>query len=63
MENRLVNCGEVQQILECSKSVAYRIIRDLNTELSEKGYYTISGKVSLRYLHERFFGVTEDEST
>lgn len=61
-ENRLVNKEEVQDILRCSQSVAYRVIRDLNEELNKKGYYTISGKVSLRYLNERFFGVTADES-
>lgn len=34
---------EVSKLLNCGKSTAYKIMRQLNNELKEKGYMTISG--------------------
>ena len=36
--------------------MAYRVIRQLNRELEERGVITVQGKVSRCYLIERFFG-------
>lgn len=55
-ENKLMNCAAVMEYLEVSESTAYKIIRILNAELSERGFYTISGKISKKYLDERIFG-------
>lgn len=54
--NRLLTASEVADILECSENMAYKVIRDLNEELKSQGYYTLRGKVSRKYLNERFFG-------
>ena len=51
--------SEVQELLSISRSSAYRLIKTLNEELNEKGYITISGKVSTRYLMERIYGLEE----
>ena len=40
---------EVMAMLTISKSHAYKIIRELNRDLREQGYMTITGKVSCKY--------------
>ena len=37
-----------------SRPYAYRIIRMLNSEMEQRGYTTIKGKVSRKYFYERF---------
>ncbi len=44
---------DIVELLSVSKSTAYGVIRDLNSEIKEKGYKTISGKISTRYFFER----------
>lgn len=53
---------EVAQKLGVSKSYAYKIVRKLNTELKEKGFMTISGRVNKQYFMERTcYGATKKE--
>lgn len=53
---------EVAQELGVSKSYAYKIVRKLNTELKEKGFMTISGRVNKQYFMERTcYGTTKKE--
>lgn len=44
---------DVSKICDVSVTKAYNIIRALNDELKEKGYYILSGRVSKVYLYER----------
>ena len=44
----------VMRALSISRPYAYRIIRMLNSEMEQRGYTTIKGKVSRRYFYERF---------
>ena len=50
---------EVSELLNCGKSTAYKIMRQLNNELKEKGYMTISGNRA--YLFERMGIKAESE--
>lgn len=50
----LLNVGEVKALLKIPQSTAYAIIRELNQELKNQGYYTIRGKIEETYLLERF---------
>lgn len=43
--------------LQISKPLAYRLMKEMNDELSAKGYLTISGRVPRAYYYERFFGL------
>ena len=52
---------EVSELLNCGKSTAYKIMRQLNNELKEKGYMTISGNVNRAYLFERMGIKAESE--
>ena len=44
---------EVAQELGISKSYAYKIVQRLNSELDNKDYITISGRVNRQYFLER----------
>lgn len=48
------NCKDLQQMLQVCESQAYKIIKSLNQELKNKGYFTIRGKLPKKYVHERF---------
>ena len=41
MDNKFIRAGEVAQELSVSKPYAYKLIRQLNEELKEKGFITI----------------------
>lgn len=55
MAEPFMRVEEVAQELKISESHAYRIMRQLNKELREKGMITISGRVSRQYFMERLF--------
>ena len=52
-ENSFMRADDVARELGVSKSYAYKLIQRLNAELREKGYITISGRVSRRYFEEK----------
>ncbi|MBO5569504.1 MAG: helix-turn-helix domain-containing protein [Clostridia bacterium] len=66
MTNQFMRAEEVAKELGISKSFAYKLIRQLNQELREKGFLTISGRVNRDYFQERLYksqrGVTEHVS-
>lgn len=45
MDEKFLKVDEVMQILGISKSVAYKIMRQMNDELKKKGYAVIRGKL------------------
>ncbi len=54
-EDLFYTVEDIINILNVSKSTAYREIKKLNDELKKKGYITISGKVSSKYFWERLY--------
>ncbi|MBR3297919.1 MAG: DNA-binding protein [Clostridia bacterium] len=53
---------EVADILDISKSHAYKIVRKLNEELKEKGFLTIAGRVNKQYFLEKTcYGAVESK--
>ncbi len=61
-DKRFITAAEVAEDFRVSESMGYRIIKKLNTELKDKGYITVSGRVSRRYYMERtYFDLEEDE--
>lgn len=50
----LLDVNQVMTILNCKQAKAYNVIRSLNKELKEKGFYIIQGKIEEKYLKERF---------
>lgn len=42
------------ETLQVGKKIAYKVIRKLNSELEEKGYETIRGRINKKYFLERY---------
>lgn len=55
-ESRMIRAEEVAAILGISRTSAYSVIKELNRELTEKGYMTVTGRVSKDYFEMRYFG-------
>lgn len=56
-----IHADEVAVALGVSKAYAYKVVRDLNKELKEKGFITIAGKVNRIYFEERIYGLRANE--
>lgn len=56
----LIDAAEVAQILDVSKAFAYKVVRELNEELKNKGFITIASKVSRKYFEEKFYGLAKE---
>ena len=57
MTRQLYTAKDIQELLGVSESSAYKYIRIMNQELSEKGFLIVRGKVPCAYVQERFFGM------
>lgn len=52
---RFLSAKDISLYMGVSLSMAYRIIRQLNEELSECGYITVAGRVSRSYFEEKTY--------
>ncbi|MFL2134181.1 transcriptional regulator [Desemzia sp. FAM 24101] len=52
---RFYVADDVAGILGISKSKAYKVIKELNEELSNNGKIVIAGKISKRYFEEKVY--------
>jgi len=59
MNEKFLEVGDVMQILGISRSAAYKLMRQINSELEKKGYIVIRGKVSRKYFEERIYGMSD----
>ena len=59
MKSVFYTAQEVAEILGVSRTKAYKIVKELNIELREKGYIIIAGKVPKRYFEERCYAFNE----
>lgn len=55
-----VKAEEMAEALGISKPYAYKLMREMNSELKQKGFLTIPGRVSRRYFEEKFYGLSEN---
>lgn len=55
MANQFMRADDVAKELGISRSYAYKLIRQLNQELKERGFLTIAGRISRDYLKERLY--------
>ena len=61
-KNLFIRAEEIATELGVSKTQAYKLIRKLNEELKNKGFITISGKVSRQFFEEKIYGLRKEES-
>ena len=52
---RFLTATDVAELLDISRSTAYRIIKRLNDELNKAGKLTVAGKVSAKYFYENTY--------
>ncbi len=52
--NTMLRVQDVMEILQIEKPTAYKTIKQLNNELEEQGFYTISGRIPKDYLFKRY---------
>ncbi len=55
-EKIYLDADAVVELLGVSKGFAYKIIRELNSDLKSKGYIVIAGKVPTRFFQEKYYG-------
>ena len=55
MSNNMMTATEVASELGVSKNFAYKIIRELNTELKSRGYLIVAGKVPRAFWKTKFY--------
>ncbi|BBA50946.1 MAG: transcriptional regulator [Fusobacterium varium] len=51
--NEIITVEEVAQLCKVKTGKAYKIMRELNNELEEKGYITMRGRINKSYLLKR----------
>lgn len=56
IQSAYITANEVAEYCGVSKSMAYKIIHQMNDDLKSKGYYTISGRVPRSYFNEKIHG-------
>ena len=54
-KQRFYVATDIMEMLTVKKWKAYEIMKTLNRELEEKGYFTQAGRVSAKYFEQRFF--------
>lgn len=52
----------IMEIMQYSKSKAYKVIKGLNDELEEQGYLTRPGLIPKRYFNSRYYGMEQGET-
>jgi len=61
-KNLFIKVDEMVKELQISRPYAYKLMREMNNELKEKGYTTISGRVSRQFYEEKFYGMKKEEA-
>lgn len=52
---KFYRADDVASMLGVARATAYRVIKQLNKELQEKGFIVISGRVPAKYFDEKFY--------
>ena len=55
MSDRFLHVKDIMEITGFKEGKCRSIIRELNSELAKKGYFTFQGRVSEQYFYERCF--------
>ena len=56
-----IRAEEMAEDLQISKALAYRMIKQWNEELRQRGYTTVRGRVSRKYYEEQIYGMSGGE--
>ena len=53
---------DIANMLGVSKRKSYKILREKNKELANKGFLTIAGKIPVEYFKEKWYGGAKEHS-
>ena len=56
------SAADIAAMLGVSTGKAYKILREMNKDLSDRGFLTIAGKIPVEYFKERWYGATKEVS-
>ena len=56
VKEAFIDAGEISQMLGIGMTKAYAIIKEYNTELEAKGYFTMRGKCPRKYFEQKIYG-------
>lgn len=51
---------DISLMFGISRSAAYQIIKKLNSELEQQGYLVFRGKVSAKYVEDKYYGLSQN---
>lgn len=54
------SAADIAKMLGISKGKSYKILREMNAELSKNGFLTIAGKIPVAYFKEKWYGATKE---
>lgn len=55
-QNIYITASKLAKVMGVSNGHAYKLIREMNTELKKQGYLTIAGKLPRAYLEKCLYG-------
>lgn len=59
-EKMYYNAAEIAEMLDISTGKAYKILRDMNQTLADKGFLTIAGKIPVEYFKDKWYGASKE---
>jgi len=60
MDKLFLDSKEVARLLNVSQQQAYKIIREMNKALGDKGFLTLRGRINKQYFMEQIYKSEED---
>lgn len=54
-----IKAAEIAEMMGKSKLYGYKVVRELNKELSENGYMIVEGQTNRQYFYGRFYGLLQ----
>ncbi len=61
-EKLYYSAADIAAMLGISIGKSYKILREMNSELSSKGFLTIAGKIPVAYFKEKWYGAAKEVS-
>ena len=59
-EKLYYNAADIAAMLGISMGKSYKILREMNSELSSQGFLTIAGKIPVAYFREKWYGAAKE---
>ena len=56
------SAADIAAMLGVSIGKAYKILREMNKDLADRGFLTIAGKIPVEYFKERWYGAAKEVS-